>query len=72
MATIKEQEKDRLTPVSTRVPVPYLSFRTDLFISSVMLNFLQIVEALSNAYFGPDYSQVCCHNFTIMHYFPDI
>ena len=38
-ATIKEQEKDRLTPVSTRVPLPQLSFRT-FFISSVMPNFI--------------------------------
>jgi hypothetical protein len=57
--TIKEQEKDRLTPVSISVSVPYLSFRLifeELPLSLILL--LQIVEALSNAYFGPDYCQV--------------
>jgi hypothetical protein len=58
-ATIKEQGKDRLTSVSISVSVPYLSFRIifeELPLSLILL--LQIVEALSNAYFGPDYSQV--------------
>jgi hypothetical protein len=37
-ATIKEQEKDRLTPVSTRVPLLHLSFRT--FLYPMMPNFI--------------------------------
>jgi hypothetical protein len=62
MATIKEQEKDRLTPVSISVSGPYLSFIFIFEEISLCLTLLcQIVEALSNAYFGPDYSQVVFH-----------
>lgn len=57
---IREQEKDRLTPVSEGI----INFLLSEFYVVTLLFTTQIIESLSSSYLGPDYSQVLLSSYS--------